>query len=512
MIHADDFSPGGFDIWPARFLLYLRDVFDKFQMNFFKNSEMVRCPVAMLGIAIIFCVLSSLPGLTTTPKLWIDEGISIEIARNFSSDRVLDVKISPNEYSEIPYLLQATGYTVTIPLSFAFSLFGHSPEVARGYMLSWLVVALIAIFLFVKKYFSETEAGFAVFLVATFASFYGTGRSVMGEIPGLVFLLLGLYSWLSSKYRTSGFFVLLCIISKPSIYLLVLPAFLLAFIYSRGNWRQVLYAIQGGVFPVIAWFFFSVSEPFNPVVWHNLINFYRNPFFGQSMSQNILTNLSGLLSSTTILYFLILGSVVFLSWRFGRAMFKREIAFIYLFVATYSIFAFFYYLRSPGYLRYILAAEIFILLLMPFAARIVFEKFSTKLHLASSFLSFALVLLTILQSLQMFYFSNIYPADGPLLASAYINDIYTERSVGSLNAIEVASFFKTDKRFNVIEDIGTSLFGSLSMFDKKERPEVLLVNTRRSRFYESHKDQIQSLYDFDKKVGGYDIYTLRTHD
>jgi 4-amino-4-deoxy-L-arabinose transferase-like glycosyltransferase len=97
---------------------------------------------------------------------------------------------------------------VTVPLAIAFKIFGFSATVARAYMVVWMIVMIVAVFLFTKKYFGELEAGLASVLVSSFASFYGTGRSVMGEIPGFTFLLLGIHMWLSKKYYWSGFFVI----------------------------------------------------------------------------------------------------------------------------------------------------------------------------------------------------------------------------------------------------------------------------------------------------------------
>lgn len=482
-------------------------------MNLILEKIKSKFPIILLSLAVIFCLAYSIPNLTTKPKLWIDEGISIEIARNFSEAGVLDVRISSESFSGIPYLLQATGYPVTVPLALAFKIFGFSATVARAYMVVWMIVMIVAVFLFVRKYFGELNAGFATILISSFASFYGTGRSVMGEIPGFVLLLLGIHFWLSKKYFWSGFFVLLCLVSKPSVYILVLPAFLVGFLYTKGEVKSVIKAGVAGLVPFLVWFLFNVSEPFNKLVWSRLGNFYSNPFPGQSMMANFLKNFQGMFTSTTIIYFALLFLVIALSWYFRRRNFNKEVLFIHAFFVTYSTFAMLYYLRSPGYLRYILIAEFLTFIILPFALRNLAEILSEKFNFKTTFLpSAGLIFLTLFQVWQMLFISNLYFGTAALDLASYVDQKYPDKSVLALNLIEASSLLKTNKRFNLVEDIGTDTFGNENVLDEKNKPEVLIANTKRSRFYEKNKEKILKYYSFDQKVAGSDVYSLKKHE
>jgi hypothetical protein len=482
-------------------------------MNLILEKIKSKFPIILLSLAVIFCLAYSIPNLTTKPKLWIDEGISIEIARNFSHAGVLDVRISPESFSGIPYLLQATGYPVTVPLAIAFKIFGFSATVARAYMVVWMIVMIVAVFLFTKKYFGELEAGLASVLVSSFASFYGTGRSVMGEIPGFTFLLLGIHMWLSKKYYWSGFFVLLCLVSKPSVYILVLPAFLAGFLYTKGEIKSVPKAALFGLIPFATWFYFNVTDLFDKSVWIKLGSFYKNPFFGQSMSANFIKNFYGLFTSTTIIYFVILISLILISWYLMRKSFSKEILFIHAFFSTYSLFALFYYLRSPGYLRYILAAEFFTLMILPFALKNLATYFSNRFDFSLvKLVPVGICALSLFQVWQMLFISNLYFGTAALDLASYVDRKYPDKSVLALNLIEASSLLKTNKRFNLVEDIGTDAFGNENVLDEKNKPEVLIANTKRSRFYEKNKEKILKYYSFDQKVAGSDVYSLKKHE
>ena len=153
----------------------------------------------ILAAILLFVFAVSLPTLTTRPRLWADEAKSIELALNFERFGALDMQTAPGEFSGVAHLLQSTGYPVTVPLAGIFSLFGFGMTQARLFMLLWMIAALCVIFFFLRRLFGAREALFALALIATFASFHDNGRTVVGEIPGFLFLLMGLWILLFSS-------------------------------------------------------------------------------------------------------------------------------------------------------------------------------------------------------------------------------------------------------------------------------------------------------------------------
>ena len=54
--------------------------------------------------------------------------------------------LGPDQFSGIPYLIQSTGYPLTVSLAAVFSFFGFDLAIARIFMLALMAVFLIALF------------------------------------------------------------------------------------------------------------------------------------------------------------------------------------------------------------------------------------------------------------------------------------------------------------------------------------------------------------------------------
>src|SRR3989344_1514541 len=195
----------------------------------------------ILGGIILLVIIVSFQTLTTKPGLWVDEAKTILLARSYANYGTLDIEVSPGRYSKVKPLLQSTGYPTSIPLAFLFRIFGESFELARVYMLAWMCIALIGIYFFSLQFGDKKQALFSVALVACFASFHDSGQTVVGEIPGFIFLLAGLYYWIKrGEYIGAGFFLSLALVTKPSVYLSVVPAIILVVLFEAGWLRYLL--------------------------------------------------------------------------------------------------------------------------------------------------------------------------------------------------------------------------------------------------------------------------------
>ena len=155
-------------------------------------STLKRQRLFLVGV-LLFVALYSVPTLTTKPAYWYDEAINVELAHNFSDFGKLDLVIAPNTFSGQGATVGSTGYTVTVPLAGFFRVFGFGLTQARVYMLLWMSALVIFFFYIAKKLWGAFTAYSGTVLIATFAPFYGNGRSVMGEIPGFLFFLCVLY-------------------------------------------------------------------------------------------------------------------------------------------------------------------------------------------------------------------------------------------------------------------------------------------------------------------------------
>jgi hypothetical protein len=414
--------------------------------------------------------------LTTRPALWTDEGISLNIADSFAHFGRLDISTAPGEFSGRPYLLQSTGYPVTVSLAMIFKAFGTSPRVARAYMLVWMTALLATIFIFMRRLFGYREAIFAVMLVATFASFHAGGRTVVGDIPGLVFLIGGLYILLfHESLFLSGVLLGLTVVTKPSIYLTIIPAVFLALMIARKSAAiKDIIVISSGMIPAAAgWFWFVLGGVPQKTFWLEIIYFYQNPFGAVSQWDNILNNSYGIFTSVTLIYF----GVLFVVLMLGKYLNKDAgIKFILNFVAIYSILAFIYYLRSPGWLRYLSAAEMLILSLLPYAIFRLVDRCVSPAHSRDyRFLAHgALVFLIGLQFIYFFTGAKIFYSDDALRVIDKINNDLAGKSVGVINVPFLTSFLHSDKKYQMIKLDGIPELGN-NLFTGVDAPMIIVV-------------------------------------
>src|SRR3989344_2473257 len=156
-----------------------------------------------LGAVLLFILAYSLSTLTTKPAYWYDEAINVELSRTFSETGKLDLVIAPNTVSGKGATVGSTGYPVTLPLSAFFKLFGFGMAQARIYMLLWMSACILGFFFVAHRLWGSFVAYFGTLLFATFAPFYGNGRTVMGEVPGFLFFVLSFYFLEQKKWLPS---------------------------------------------------------------------------------------------------------------------------------------------------------------------------------------------------------------------------------------------------------------------------------------------------------------------
>ncbi len=462
------------------------------------NSWQVRI---LFVLVICLALVYSIKNLTTKPSLWTDEAVSIDIARNFNENGLLDIVPAPGETSGFSHLLQSTGYPITIPLAFFFKIFGFGFIQARIYMLVWMVAMLFATFFFTKKLFGETNALFATALVASFASFYGIGRTVVGEVPGFVFLLIALNLWLSKKYLVwTGVFFSLALVSKPSVYGLVILALGIIFIFSEWRkWKEYTWIAIGGILPFIAWIFLVLPNVFDKSTWLSILYFYKNPF-ASNISSNFINNILGFPASTTLLYFSGLFLVIVISQILGDE--EYPLTRVWRFSIIYCLLAFVYYLRSPGWLRYILIAEFLILIVIsPSIEMLVGKLFKGKKWVYVS----ACVILVFVQFVQLEKFSTIFYSVNVLNTVAYVNTQYAEKSVFTENIPGVAALLKVKTRYQTLRLTGIPAVGDREKL-LSHNPDVIIVDGNDIGSVDKVKPDIIINYRLIKELYEYKIY------
>lgn len=463
-------------------------------------------------IFIILLVFLSWQSLVTKPRLWYDEGITIEVAHNLSFFRNMDMQISPGEFSGAPYRFEATGYPVIASLALVYKVFGFGPIQTRLTMLLWMILVLGAIFFLIKKLFNSRYALYASLLVGTFASFYAHGRTAIGEIPGFLFLILGLYKLLGTRSLFwSGIFLGLALATKPSIYLAVIPA-LIFYIWKYFEREEILKKISllsaGIAIPLAVDVLMLVPHPFSFRTWAIIFQFFKNPFgMGDSMSSVIFTNIVQSPFIPALDYFFFFSVACIIAYYSRDILTDLKVRKFYFFSLWYCFFAFLYYLKSPGWLRYVIAAEMLILMMVPVAIETLIQKFFRIKKESVVFIFIALLMC--FQVYHFFTSADIFYSVDEIGVLNTLSAFDQGQRIGVLNIPHIGAFVNPDDKYQLWKMLGVPVLGqSLVRYD----PPLDVIVTKTSNYFEELSVSDQTLflsrYKPGEVIGMYTIYHL----
>ncbi len=482
-------------------------------MNFLKNQKFL-----LLSAILLFVVIFSFSHLTTRPKLWYDEGLDMEMARNFLLFHKLDISTAPNVFSGAPYAVGTNGYPLIIPLAGVYSVFGFGLAQTRIYMLFWLIAALLSLYYFVKHIFGANKAIATVAFVAIFAPFYGNGLTAFGEIPGFFFLIWGLFFLIKPErinYLLVGLFFGLAAATKPSLYLLLFPTILI-FLFleeKKSFFQKISKFILGALPPILSWIILTFPNPLSLNVWKEAVLFYRYPFGRDfSIADNVVKNIGFVFTHSTLIYFLLI-TLIIIFWFFktGRTdSVKKKLS---IFFFTYSVFAFLYFLKSPARLRYILGFELLAFIFVPAALETISQKFLKGEKIQKIAFRGALALLLFVQLIQLFFFRSDFYSPYPEIAAAFVNENLAKNSdykVGIINTPEIACFIDSFKKFHIVKVGGPSgVFGENPLAFPKQSLPKFIVFYGDNYFIKGYDEVLKENYFLLKNIGGYLIYELK---
>ena len=324
--------------------------------------------------------------LTESPSIWGDEGLLIELSVNLARHGKMMSQIAPNQF--VSGALMTTGFPVIYPVAASFSLFGFGILQARAVMVIFMLLAITAIFVYTKRIYGTRNAAFATLLVATFPPFYGNGKNVLGEIPGLLFMvlfLLTVHQLETSEKKRRLLFLLaglaagLCLATKP-VFLTLLPSMVGGAILARKkierNFKAWLLFAFGLALPIIFWL---KTQFFPGDSVHDILSMYANPYQLDNINAVIVTNFQRFFSESAPIYLLFIYAVWSISflprlWKNLRSKPREYLiplseAISYAFCGLIMIA----YLRTPGWYRYFFPAQIIAFIYFPASLRIVFN-------------------------------------------------------------------------------------------------------------------------------------------
>ena len=202
--------------------------------------QRLRSSLPELGIVLLLAFFA-LRELGTFPAPWADEGLFMIVAKMVAAGKGYALPLLDQTWYA-PYFLNV-GPTLIIPSAVSVMLFGLSIEALRLPMVLWLTAATFLTYRFAYRLFGRRDACWSALLLVTLSAFINTGKPVLGEIPAMVFTLLGLLAllWPRGWKRTlgAGLAFGFAFLTKITFGLL-LPALGVAWIIAlaRRDWKE----------------------------------------------------------------------------------------------------------------------------------------------------------------------------------------------------------------------------------------------------------------------------------
>lgn len=343
----------------------LEQIKNKFLVDYKKNIILI-----LLCFIFIFLSLWRLPH---SPATWFDEGINVGIAQSLVTRGTFSLFVSPDFVVNERSFLITTNYPVLLPVAASLKLFGMNFTAARAPMVLFLFFFVLTAYLLVRGMFGKTEAIMTLALIISFAPFYGNGKAVLGEVPGLFYFLVGLLFLQKNRHWwriiLAGLFLGLGIATKP-FFLLILPAIAVGELYKsiklkKVLWKRYFFICAGLSVPILFWIITIIPE-FSVAGIFKTITYYLNSYADSNFVELVYSNIIRFITETTPLHFLILLIISVIGLIIGV---KREktMSEIVIIILCFIFFTFFWYLKTPGWYRYFFPAHLLLFLFFPAA-------------------------------------------------------------------------------------------------------------------------------------------------
>ncbi len=330
---------------------------------------------ALCGALLTVCALG-LWHLESSPTMWYDDGFVALAAKTLAEQGVYGVYTAPERVTQHVYWL-TTGPSVVLPIAGVYALFGTSILAARLVMFAYLLGVAAMTFVVARRLSSAAIAAWSTWLVVSYAPFYGNGKAMLGESPGVLWLLMATWCWLrGTDGRTDRRWLVaasvafgLCVITKPS-YLLVLPAIAIGYGIHAWRTRSVAWADVAALgtplgLIITAWLWLMTPPPFFQGLG-TAFTFFLNST-GRAMAEGqVVTNLLRFVTESTLVHLtlLLLGVLIalFVARRSTRLWHPAILT-----LGVLTALTLVWYIRTPGWYRYQHPIHLLALLFFPIA-------------------------------------------------------------------------------------------------------------------------------------------------
>lgn len=432
----------------------------------------------LLFTAVVVLFLSTYK-ISESPPIWMDEGIITQVAENVATQGVNGIQVAPGEFVSAGFV--TTSYVVTYPIALFFKFFGVGLLQARAVMVLFLFAFFLVAYFLSKQQMPKTLAILSLLLLASFAPIYGNGKNVLGEIPGLVFLLAGLLGvgMIERGVRTitlfllTGLFFGLCVVTKP-IFILVIPAFVVPLYF----YRQILLnspklwvlAVASFFIPVLAWLWIQFSGD----SFANILSIYMDPHSTLSLN-SVFGNLKRFVTESQPMYFMVL----FVAWLTSfavRLRKKSHISYVETITFLFTALVILAYVRTIGYYRYFFLGQVVALMYFPLTLSVLLNRRIIKraVYPIITFLIFFQFYQTGFHS----WVASYYRGTRTHEVQTYFKEQSPEQTFFIYQAPEIALFLPVSKYFQYMKVTSTILIGEDQLKSIEEGvPDQIVINS-----------------------------------
>lgn len=315
--------------------------------------------------------------LTTSPKMWFDDGIASNVSKNLALFGTYGIQTAPGVLAKDLYWVTIQ-HPVTLPVALVFRLFGVTVLGMRLVMIGYLLATVLAGYALARELTNERVAIWSAWLLATFSPFYGNGKAMLGETPGVFWLLLGTWLWQrSAKAERSlsytfgaGIAFGLCAISKPA-YLLLLPSIyfvrLVKVIQQRrlDLKQELAFGVPIAVL-LLGWLAQITPKPLSLEHLWIVVRFFSNSYGEVITHAQIFHNALRFVTESTPLHFSLLVTIIAIACVQKRRGF-RDAPPALMALGLFCVLSLLWYLKTPGWYRYFYSIHLVALTLVPVA-------------------------------------------------------------------------------------------------------------------------------------------------
>lgn len=449
----------------------------------------------------------------TSPGFWFDEGIIAQAAKNIAERGIYGIQTAPEQFFTDNFWITSS-YSLIFPVALFIKVFGASIWAARLASLLYLTFFVFVSYFFIKKLYGFKIAVLSFLLLATFSPLYGNGKAVLGEVPGLFWLISGALFYLAyqdNKERKFLFFSALFwgigASTKPYYLLFGLSVlFILSFLWlarkSVNLKTMILFCVIFSL-PIFLWFYLS----FDFSSWHKFqgtFSFFLNSYGASSFEP--LKNLLRFVTESTPVHFTFL-IVFILAALFIQKGGLRNTPSIVVGFLIFIFISFLWYLKTPGWYRYFFSIHVLAILFFPASLAMVAERIGIYFQKEKivKILGEAIIgALIIFQAGFLIVNYNQFYNDSPLRLKEYVEKNIPENSSVFIVNLPEAAFLLNYKNLYQYIFINESL--TIKSDIKEYSSDYIIADSSDDKFILENRNLIDFEYVLEQKIGHYVIY------